>query len=94
LCWYQNKREAKNGTMALRNYQFGEYSDQIRAKQIQGDYISLGAIEKKNRLTIVKPIFRMKTGIDAEVGTARDSQLFGYSSLPAGYAFISEKKGD
>jgi len=88
LCWYQDKRETKSGTMALRNYQFSEYSKKIRAKQIQGDYISLAAIEPNNRLTIVKQKFRMKTGINADVGTARDSQLFGYSSLPAGDSFV------
>ncbi len=88
LCWYQHKRETKSGTMALRNYQFSEYPKTIRAKQIQGDYISLAAIEPNNRLTIVKQKFRMKTGINADVGTARDSQLFGYSSLPAGDSFV------
>jgi hypothetical protein len=94
LCWYQDKREPKNGTMALRNYQLSEYSKKIRAKQIQGDYISLAAIERENRLTVVKQKFRMKTGIDADVGTARDSQLFGYSSLPAGDSFVFSLEAD
>jgi hypothetical protein len=94
LCWYQDKRQPKSGTMALRNYQFSEYPKNIRAKQIQADYISLAAIEPENRLTIVKPNFRMKTGIDADVGTARDSQLFGYSSLPADNSFIFSLEAD
>ena len=94
LCWYHKKGEAKSGTMALRNYQFSEYPKNIRAKQIQGDYISLAAIEPKNRVTIIKPKFRMKTGIDADVGTARDSQLFGYSSLPANNSFVFSLEAD
>lgn len=94
LCWYQNKREAKSGTMGLRNYQIREYSQKIRAKQVQGDYISLAASEPKNRLTIIKPKFRMKTGINADVCMARDSQLFAYSCLPADHSFVFSLEAD
>ncbi len=36
----------------------------------------------------------MKTAIDPEVGTARDNQLFGYTSLPNNHEFIASLEAD
>ena len=94
-CWYKKKGKESNGNMVLINYQRGKY---LRSKyipeQMRGGYVSLGAIEKDNRFTKIVPRYRMKTALDREYGTAKEGQLFGYSSLPAGQQFIFNLEAD
>jgi hypothetical protein len=94
LCWYKKKAEDFSGTMELINYQHGEYNKRFQPEQMRDKYVSLGAIESKNRFTQIEPRFRMKTAIDPEVGTARDNQLFGYTSLPNNHEFIASLEAD
>ncbi len=90
LCLYQKKDQ-----IVLRNYQHGEYPKTTSAKQVRGDsFVSLSVIDKDNLFTKITPRFRMKTAIDPELGTARDSQLFGYNSLPAGKEFVFTLESD
>jgi CRISPR-associated protein Csx10 len=94
LCWYKIKRDKYEGKMTLRNYQHDEFNKRFQPEQLRGNYISLGAIKPEHRITEILPRFRMKTAIDPEVGTARDSQLFGYSSLPPALEFFSRLEAD
>jgi hypothetical protein len=94
LCWYKKKRDNYGGKMTLCNYQHNEFNKRFQPEQLRGNYISLGASEPKHRITEILPRFRMKTAIDPEVGTARDSQLFGYSSLPPDLEFFSRLEAD
>ena len=94
FCWYKKKGEKYNGKMALINYQWGKYPSKEVPEQMRNDYISLGAFEENNRFTKINPRFRMKTAIDSEFGTAKNRQLFGYSSLPAGQQFIFNIEAD
>lgn len=94
LCWYKKKAEDFSGTMLLINYQHGKHNNRFQPQQMRDNYVSLGAIDTKNRFTEIVPRFRMKTAIDPEVGTARDNQLFGYTSLPNNHEFIASLEAD
>jgi hypothetical protein len=95
LCWYKDKNKSDDHIKTeWRNYQHGEYSNTIQAEQVRKHYISLGAIKPKNRLTQVQSRFRMKTAINPDIGTAREGQLFGYSSLLEGQEFVFVLEAD
>lgn len=92
LCLYQKKDDSK---IVLHNYQHGEFPKTTPAKQVRGDsFVSLAAIDKNKPFTKITPRFRMKTAIDPELGTARNSQLFGYNSLPASKEFVFTLESD
>lgn len=88
LCWYKDKAKDFSAKMLLINYQHGKHHKRIQPQQMRDNYISLRAFDTKNRFTKIVSRFRMKTAIDPEVGTARESQLFGYTSLPTDHEFV------
>jgi len=95
LCWYKHKRKEWGRQMELRNYQHREYPKRIQEEQIRGNYLSFQYDSKNDdRFTKIVPKLRMKTAINPNTGTAKDEQLFGYTSLPMGQEFVFNLEAD
>ncbi len=98
LCWYKDKREEWGPKMGLLNYQheeYEEYDESIQEEQVRGNYLSFQYDSKNDdRFTKIVPKLRMKTAINPNTGTAKDEQLFGYTSLPMGQEFVFNLEAD
>ncbi|HIE02317.1 MAG TPA: hypothetical protein EYP59_18885 [Thiotrichaceae bacterium] len=98
LCWYKDKREEWGPKMGLLNYQheeYEEYDESIQEEQVRGNYLSFQYDSKNDdRFTKIVPKLRMKTAINPNTGTAKDEQLFGYTSLPVGQQFVFNLESD
>jgi len=95
FCWYRKKRDKWGPQMELRNYQHREYPKRIQEEQIRGNYLSFQYDSKNDdRFTKIVPKLRMKTAINPNTGTAKNEQLFGYTSLPMGQEFVFNLEAD
>ena len=95
LCWHEDKggesaiRDGRLDAEKLFNMAHGKPVDLKQPRQLRKGYVAENG-------TVMQPLksYRMKTAIDADKGTAKESQLFGFESLQRGQCFAANIAAD
>lgn len=85
-CWHYQKGE--EGNRSIVNHQHTSYRGEQPVQYRNEYFTETGKFFTPNRS------FRLKTALDPVLGTAADSQLFGYSALTKGSAFWGKLEAD